>query len=366
MKNTIYFLLALNLAVNAFSQTKLKPFFDANEYAHCLEMTERFADTTKVPPVDPYPTGWSHVYRSKTVGLDNLWDMWLSNDSVAVINIRGTIASEKSWMLDFYAPMVPAQGNLKFGKDIFNYKLAADTNAAVHTGFLLGMHFLAPTVIEKINEYYNKGVKDFIIYGHSQGAAIAYMMRSYLYYLPYGIIPNDITFKTYCSAAPKPGNLYYAYDFEFITRNGWSNRIVNQLDWVPQMPPGVQSRYDFRQNDPFTPVDSTLAATLGFFPRVVIGLIQKSVFGDLGDARDVLIKYTGKELYKIIKKILPDFKEPRYVNTMDYTVTASPVILMPTESYKQKFISIGGIAGAFVHHMMPAYYFLLKEEYLKK
>ena len=112
-------------------------------------------------------------------------------------------------------------------------------------------------------------------------------------------------------------------------------------------------------------MDSTLAANLGFFPRVVIGLIQKSVLGDMDDARDILIKYTGAELYKIINKFLPEFKEPKYVSTMDYTVTASPVILMPTDSYKQKFVSPGGIAGTFVHHMMPAYYYLLKEEYMK-
>lgn len=364
-----YILIILFVAVVIFPSgilsQKLKPGFDAYEYARCLEMTERFADTTKIPPADPYPFGWQHVYRSDTVGLDNLWDMWLSGDNVAVINIRGTVATEKSWMLDFYAPMVPATGSLKFGNEHFNYKLAEDTAAAVHTGFLLGMKFLAPSIIEKINEYYAKGVNDFILYGHSQGAAITYLMRSYLYYLPFGTIPNDITIKTYCSAAPKPGNLYYSYDFEYITRGGWSHRVVNRLDWVPQMPPTVQTRFDFRQNDPFTPVDSTLAANLGFFPRIVIGLIQKSVLGDMDDARDVLIKYTGEELYKIINKFLPEFKEPKYVPTMDYTVTASPVILMPTEDYLKKFVSQGGIAGAFVHHMMPAYYYLLKEEYMK-
>lgn len=364
MKNTFYLFL-LCVVISSSSSQKLKPGFDANEYARGLEMTERFADTTRVPPADPYPAGWSHVHIGDTVGLDNRWDMWLSGDSIAVINIRGTVATEKSWMLDFYAPMVPAEGSLKFGKETFKYKLAEDKNAAVHTGFLLGMKFLAPSVIEKINEYYAKGIKDYVIFGHSQGAAIAYLMRSYLYYLPHGTIPEDVTFKTYCSAAPKPGNLYFAYDFEFITRGGWSHRVVNQMDWVPQMPPTVQTRFDFKHNDPFTPVDSTLAANLGFFPRVVIGLIQRSVLGDMDDARDILIKYTGAELYKIIKTFLPDFKEPKYVTTMDYTVTGSPVILMPTESYKQKFVSTGGIAGAFVHHMMPAYYYLLKEEYMK-
>jgi hypothetical protein len=74
----------------------------------------------------------------------------------------------------------------------------------VHVGWLLALAYLAPTITQKIDEYSKQGIKDFIIMGHSQGAAISFLTTSYLYYLQKdGKIPADIRFKTYCSAAPK-------------------------------------------------------------------------------------------------------------------------------------------------------------------
>jgi hypothetical protein len=365
MKNTMWILLLVCIAFSTFAQSKLKPGFDAKEYATLLEMTERQADTTKYKLQTPYPAGYERVFRSDISGLDNRWDLWLNGDSIAVINVRGTTVQPESWLEDFYSPMVRAEGYLNFGKgNIFHYKLGSDTTAAVHAGFLIGLSAVAPTIVEKINEYYNKGIKNFILMGHSQGAAITYLLRSYLYYLPAGTIPADINFKTYCSAPPKPGNLFYVYDFEYITRGGWSTRVSNILDWVPQMPLTVQTKKDFSRNDPFSPVDTALANSLGFLPRLVIGLIQRSTFGDLDDARDVLMKYLGKDLYKIVKTKLPGFVEPKYSECMDYMVCGTPVVLKPTESYRQKFISPGGVAGIFTHHMPPAYYYLINEEYI--
>lgn len=350
-----------------FSQTKLKPGFDPEEYSQLLEMTERQADTTKYNLVTPYPAGYTMDFRSEVAGLDNRWDMWLGSDSIAVINVRGTTVQENSWLEDFYAPMVPATGFLVLGKNkFFSYTLAADSNAAVHTGFLIGLSAIAPQVVEKINEYYKNGIKNFILMGHSQGAAITYLLRSYLHYLPYGTIPDDITFKTYCSAPPKPGNMFYAYDFEYITRGGWSYAVSNIADWVPQMPFTVQTVFDFNKNNPFIVVDSTLEANLGLLPRIVFGMIERSMLGSLNDSRDVMIKYLGNKLYKIVKTKLPGFIEPKYYRTMDYMTCGSPMILRPTPAYLKTFAKAPGIAGIFTNHMPPAYYFLVQEEYLNK
>lgn len=368
MKTNFFFLLIFIPAL-LLSQSKLKPGFDAGEYAILLQMTDRQADSTKYGGKysTPYPAGCEMVYRSDITGMDNRWDLWLSGDSIGIISIRGTTISEVSWLEDFYAPMVKASGFLVFGKDkLFSYTLASDTSAAVHTGFLIGLSAVAPSIIEKINEYYNKGVKDFILMGHSQGAAITYLLRSYLQYLPTGTVPNDITFKTYCSAPPKPGNLFYAYDLEFITRGGWQFSVSNVVDWVPQMPITVQTKFDFNKNDPFTTVDSTLGANLGLLPRIVIGLIQKSMLGSLDEARSVMTKYLGKDLYKIVESKIPGFVEPKYYPSMDYMTCGSPVILKPTAAYYETFEKAPGLAGLFTHHMPNAYYFLVKENYLSK
>jgi hypothetical protein len=329
-----------------------------------LKMTSRFADSTTGYPT-PYPYGGVRTYRSPVNGLDNLWDLWIRSDSVAIINVRGTTASMESWLLDFYSPMVPATGYLKIGTERFDYKLAADTCAAVHTGFLLGLWAVSETVVQKIKECYNLGIKDFIVSGHSQGGAISYLLTSYLYYERGKSVPADITLKNYASAPPKPGNLFYAYDLEYIMRGGWCQRVSSVLDWVPQMPFSVQTKFDFTQNDPFTPVDSVLAENLGFIPRVVVGLVQRSIFNTLDESRDDLINYLGDKIYMVIKTKLPGFKEPKYVNSMDYSLCGSPNILVPNDSYKRKYISPGGIRGIFIHHLPSAYYYLLREEYLK-
>jgi predicted lipase len=133
---------------------------------------------------------------------------------------------------------------------VFNYKFSNDEKAFVHHGWAIGTCYLAPYVAQKINEYYKKGVKEYIIVGHSQGAALSFLMRSYLQYLPDSILPKDIKYKVYCSAAPKPGNLFYSYDFDFITRDGWAYRIVNTNDWVPQTPFSVQTISDLHPTNP--------------------------------------------------------------------------------------------------------------------
>jgi len=360
------FIMFLQVFLSA-AQTKLKPGFDANECAEMYEILSRQADTAGVIVTLPYPFGYRMLYRSDSAGLDNRWDLWIRDDSVGVISIRGTTLSSASWLEDFYAAMVPAAGTLTLGKNNkFTYYLGNDTNAYVHTGFLLGLAYLAPSITKKINEYYLQGVKDYIIVGHSQGGAIAYLLTSYFYYLPIGVIPGDTKFKTYCSAPPKPGNIYYAYDFEFITRGGWAFRIVNVLDWVPQMPFSIQTEFDLNKNNPIPVVDSTIIENTNYFERVVVGYLQNSILGETDDARDMFIKYLGKGMFGFIKKYLPGLKEPKYVSSMYYMTAGTPIILMPTPEYYDLFPKQPGIKGLFTHHLFGPYYYLLKKEYLEK
>ncbi len=97
---------------------------------------------------------------------------------------------------------------------------------------------MAPEMTAKIREYNSQyHTKQVIITGHSQGGAIAFLTRSYLHYeQEAGRLPKELIFKSYNGAAPKPGNLYYGYDYDYITRNGWAFTVVNALDWVPETP----------------------------------------------------------------------------------------------------------------------------------
>src|SRR5690606_12395627 len=153
----------------------------------------------------------------------NRWDLWMNKDSVVVISIRGTTQTTASWVANFYSAMVPAKGELLLAeKDTFKYKLAQDPKAAVHIRWLISMAYLSRSIIPTIDSLADSGIKNFIILGHSQGGAIAFLLTSYIHNLQMeGKIPAETNFKTYCSAAPDPGNLFYAYEYENLTKNGW-------------------------------------------------------------------------------------------------------------------------------------------------
>src|SRR5688572_734500 len=205
------------------AQSILQPGFNAREYAELLTLTftgSSVPDSLKRAVKDPYRL----LYQSAEVGFKNRWSLYLRNDNVASIDLRGTISHADSWMANFYAAMIPASGKLELNDSTtFQYQFAADPKAMVHVGWAISVAHLAPDIVAHVMSLYNsQQVKDYFIVGHSQGGALAFLVRSYLEYEKQnGRLPADIVFKTYCSAGPKPGNTYYAYDFDFITRNGW-------------------------------------------------------------------------------------------------------------------------------------------------
>ena len=157
-----YILLCL-LFISLFSKAqKLKPGFDKWE---CMEML-RIAQLQALPPSKwndkravPQPEKFSFVYRSPLVGLQNMWDLWVSKDSIAVISIRGTDIEPNpvSWMVNLYAAMVPAKGELKLEHDFqFKYNLCDDPKAAVHVGFLVATAYLSRDIVPKIEAFIDK------------------------------------------------------------------------------------------------------------------------------------------------------------------------------------------------------------------
>lgn len=62
-------------------------------------------------------------------------------------------------------------------------------------------------------------------------------------------IYQNILVKTYASAAPKMGNMYFAYDYDNANRSRWSFSIINTADPVPEIPFTTQ-QIDIDMNDP--------------------------------------------------------------------------------------------------------------------
>src|SRR5690606_12006771 len=204
-KQVLFTLLLIGVANVALSQ-QLKPGFQKSEFKELMLISARTTADSAYYHKFPEPTRFKMIYQSQPLGLDNLWDLWVSDDKVAAVSIRGTTQNSESWLANLYAAMVPAKGMLQLNDtDTFSYHLASDPDAAVHVGWLLGMAYLSKEIVPKIHELYEQGYKDILIVGHSQGGAISFLLTSHLYELQQAnTLPKDIRFKTYCGAAPKP------------------------------------------------------------------------------------------------------------------------------------------------------------------
>ena len=346
------------------AQSRLKPGFDPGEYGDLLSLAfynSSIPDSNeRLKTKDRYQM----AYRSDEVGFKNRWTLYLRDDNVAVIDLRGTVGHAASWMANFYAAMLPATGSLQLNDSVtFNYQLSADPKAMVQAGWTIGVAHMAPGIVEKINAYYrNSSIREFLIFGHSQGGGLAFLVRSYLEYQKIKeSIPSDIIFKTYCSAGPKPGNMYYAYDFDFITRNGWAFNVVNAADWVPEAPLSIQTLKDLNPANPLIHTKEALKKQK-LAIRVVGGMIYNKLEGMPRKTQKKYEKYLGHVLYKKgVKKVLPQLKEPGYAHGSNYMRAGTPIILMPDAEYNSLFPEKEG--HYFVHHLFKPYYFLLKKWY---
>jgi hypothetical protein len=346
--------------VNSFGQQgKLLPGFDKAEFLELLKISFRQGDSLYNPDLPP-PLVYNKIYRSQEMGLDNRWDLWVSDQSLAVISIRGTTVEAISWLENFYAAMVPAKGRLKLSNDfIFDYHLSDDNKAAVHTGWLIATAFLSRDILPKIDSLANKGFREFYIMGHSQGGAIAYLITAHFLNLQkQKLLPDDYVFKTYCSAAPKPGNLYFAYSFENLTKGGWAFNVVNSADWVPESPFSIQTTMDFNPSNPFVNAKSTIRKA-PFFKRIAMNYFYNSLDKPTRKANKRFQKQLGKTLGGFIKKSLPEYEEPEYYNSNNYTRAGQNIVLYADSAYYRLFPD--NPDNVWTHHMFEAYLYLTEK-----
>jgi hypothetical protein len=356
----IFILFFFVFFINSTNARELKPGFNKQEYRELLYISAKTNTPDSVVFKIPAPEYHKLIYKSEVIGLDNRWDLWINRkNTVAVISIRGTTMKMESSLENLYAAMVPAKGELVFSKsDTFKYNLVPDAKAAVHVGWLLSMALLSRDIVPKIDSLYTAGIKNFLLMGHSQGGAINYLLTAYLYSLQRDdILPKDIRFKTYCSAAPKPGNLFFAYYYENITKE-WAVTVVNSADWVPETPISIQTLNDFNETNLFRTIKNQINKIK--FPK---NLIFKHIYNQLDNptikAQHRYQKYLGELTSKLIRKELPGFSPPEYVESSNYVRTGRMVVLYADEEYYNKFPKSG--EDIAVHHNFSAYLYLLEK-----
>jgi hypothetical protein len=365
MKKTILIftiILGLTTFFPLFAQ-QLKPYFNKTEYKELLLISLRTNTNQKYYSQYPEPQNYKMIYQSKETGLDNLWQLWINTvKPIAVISIRGTTANPESTLANLYAAMIPANGKIRLSKtDTFSYVLSENPKAAVHIGWLISMAYLSRDILPKIDSLYKTGIKDFLLTGHSQGGAINYLLTAYLYHLQQqGTIPKDIRFKTYCSAAPKPGNLYFAYSYEKDTRNGWGYNVVNAADWVPEMPISIQTLNDINRPNPIISAQKNIKNLK--FPK---NILAKHIYNKLNKptrkAQQNYEKYLGEMTSKFIRKKLVNFIPPdEYVHSSNYVRTGITIVLYPQKDYYDFFANDKG--SFFLNHGLKYYLYLIDKQ----
>jgi hypothetical protein len=263
-------------------------------------------------------------------------------------------------MENFYAGMLPAIGTLQLSDDYrFDYKLAARPGAMVHAGWTIGTGFLAKEYLPVLETLLARGLRKVIVTGHSQGGALSFLNTSLLYYLFHEKYPG-LQIKNYASAAPKPGNLFYAYDFEHITGYGYAYRIVNADDWVPESPISIQGVGDFNTVNPLMGAEATIKKQK-FPDRVVMKHVYNKMRKGSEKAARRYQKYLGEGVGKLVKKSLPGFVPPVYAEGSNYMTAGAPVILMPDAEYYKTFMFDG--KNMFLHHMYAPYMWLMKKQF---
>ena len=353
-----YFLLITVLLSLAVSAQSLKPGFDKQEYKDLMHVSAQFGDTAYAS-VFPVPSNYKFQYRSAVVGLENVWELYMRNDKVPVISIRGTTQNTQSWLANFYAAMVPAKGSIQLGEnDVFNYQLATNPDAAVHVGWLVSLGFLSKTILPAIDSLYKSGSKEMLIIGHSQGGGIAYLLTAYLLNLQLnGTLPKDLRFKTYCSAGPKPGNLQFAYEYESMIQNGWAYNVVNSADWVPEVPISIQTLNDFNELNPFVNA-SAIIKKQKFPANIALRHAYNRMNKPSLKAQKNFQKFLGKYTSRLVKNYIPGFEPPAYFQSSHYVRTGPIIVLKTDEEYFKLYPQ--DQKNIFQHHLHKPYLYLLE------
>jgi heat shock protein HslJ/uncharacterized membrane protein len=345
-------------AFPAFLHAQLLPGYDRDEAIELLRVNMSFVDTPmegmNVAPSERF----RRVYRSPVMGLKNLWELHSDDRGTAVIALRGTTAEMLSWLENGYAAMIPAQGEIRMENgSTFRYHLADDPRAAVHVGWTVGMAFLQRDIMPRIDSLHQAGTRDILITGHSQGGALCYLFTAHVRQLQReGRLPADIRFKTYASAAPKPGNTAFAHHYEHHMR-GWAFNTINALDWVPEVPMSIQTVNDFNAVNPFSDAKKAMAE-LPLKQRVAAKYVYNKLDKPTRKAQRNYTRFLGTSAGNFVRRELPELETPAYVESNLYVRTGAIVTLLPDSGYHARFPQ--NKETPFMNHMLDPYLYLLE------
>ncbi len=320
-KKQIYIFLTLILFLNSPIHAQFSEGFNKKEAKDMIAICNSFSFIKTInSDKSIIPKGYKKIYESGSVGLDNKWQLW-SNNKYAIINLRGSTSEQISWLENMYSAMIPATGEITLpGNEIFNYKLAQNPKANIHSGWTLATAFLAKDIIQHIKMLNYEGVYHFIITGHSQGAAIAQLLRSYLENTE-NIINKKNRFKTYAFASPMVGNKFFST--EYSENFSSSSFIINNVtDPIINTPFTIDKRKMLDPRD----IETLMDSSKNIFKTLAFRAVEKIIFSNPDSA---YIEKAGTNIHRQISKKIGPFKMPKYQLDMTYTPVSNPILIGP-------------------------------------
>ena len=270
------------------------------------------------------PAGYKKIYSSIDFGMNNKYQIF-QNGNVAVFSIRGSVEKKLSWLENFYSAMIPAKGKITISKRTYNYCFAKDTNAAVHSGYALGMVIISRAIILHMDSLNKKGIYNFIITGHSQGGALAQMLRACLENYPANKLSKKNKYKTYAFACPMVGNKEFVaeYNARYCTNNT-SYSVINPKDMVPSFPITYKDGSYVSAKDLQTILFSKDSFSFSTFAlNFAVNLFEKNIV----KTADLF----GASLSKEISKDVGDVVMPKSVQEINYAKTGNIIEIKPAE-----------------------------------
>ncbi len=272
---------------------------------------------------DIIPAGYERTFTSGMFGMDNKYQIY-QTETKAVINLRGSTKKTISWMENIYSSMIPAKGTIEMRGETFDYKFASDTSAGVHAGYTLGIAFLAKDVIHHVKSLNYDGIYDITITGHSQGGALAILLRAYLENLPEGKISEKNNFRTYAFAHPKVGNKQFASAYVKQCEKGTNYSIVNVKDLIPKMPLSQSAQKKMSTGESVSRLFLDKSYGMKDAAKGTLG----KMFG--GSVASVMKSASESALKNITKEVGP-VKMPAYIADVNYVTMGNRIELAEFE-----------------------------------
>jgi triacylglycerol lipase len=300
---------------------QLTPGFDKHEAVDMIAICNSYTFIDLYQDDTPIiPTGYKKVFTSKVMGLDNQYQIY-TKGNVGVINLRGSTNKISSWLENCYSVMIPSKGVIEISGVSHKYNYGEGIKTAVHGGYALAITYLAAGIIDQIEILNKNNINNIIITGHSQGGALAQLLRAYLEHEPKTTIN---TFKTYAFAAPMVGNHYFSTYYNSTIAAGTSFNITNPADLIPTLPLTYNDSTLFKKED---------ITTLLFDPKsfdvksMLIGgavqLLEKPI--------KAVVKVSGDIVAKPVSWNLRDVKMPPYTDDINYSRLNEMITIPPAD-----------------------------------